>query len=272
MKKFLLLLSLIPAGLLAACGSDEGAASDVEKKDLVLGGTIPYSDMLEGGVKPYLEELGYTVEVREFNDYVQPNTALGSGSLDANLFQHEVYMTAFAEEHDMDLSGVIRVPTAPMAIYSEKFDSLDEIEPGSTVAIPNDPTNTARGLTVLRDSGLLEFDEDVNPLRVTENDVTSNPLDLKIETLEAAQLPRSLSSVDLAAINGNFAISAGLDLTTSLAKDNIPENIINQVVVLTENLDDQYVQDIKEAIESDEFKQFIEEEFQGFHQPDWMRE
>ncbi|MGP4038502.1 MetQ/NlpA family ABC transporter substrate-binding protein [Gracilibacillus sp. D59] len=269
MKK--LILFIIVISLLAACGSDEGNATE-EKKELVLGGTIPYSDMLEEGVKPYLEEKGYTVTIKEFNDYVQPNKALDNGSLDANLFQHLVYMEAFAEENDMELSSVITVPTAPIGIYSNSYDSLEDIEEGSTVAVANDPTNLARGLTVLRDNGLIEFSEDVDPLKASEKDITSNPLNLKFEPVEAAQLPRTLDSVDVAAINGNFAISAGIDLTTALARDELPENIINRVVVNTENIDDQYVADIKEAVESDHFKEVIDEQFQGFHRPDWMNE
>ncbi|HSI67301.1 MAG TPA: MetQ/NlpA family ABC transporter substrate-binding protein [Planococcus sp. (in: firmicutes)] len=264
------LLALLTAGTLAACGSDQSSAAGDEKKELNLGATIPYSEMLEKGVKPVLEEQGYTVNITEFTDYVQPNIALSNGSLDANLFQHEVYMEAFASENNMDLSSVITVPTAPIGLYSNQFQSLEEIEDGSTVALANDPTNLSRGLTVLRDNGLIEFDEDVDPLRVSEQDITSNPKNLEFQPIEAAQLPRTLDSVDLAAINGNFAISAGIDLTTALALDELPEHIINRVVVETENLDAEYVQDIIAAIESDRFNEVIEADFQGFHRPDWM--
>ncbi|WP_102349150.1 MetQ/NlpA family ABC transporter substrate-binding protein [Bacillus sp. Marseille-P3661] len=274
MKKVIyLLISILLAGTLAACGSSSAPStgeSAAEKKELVLGGTIPYSDMLELGVKPYLEKKGYTVTIKEFNDYVQPNKALDNGSLDANLFQHEVYMNAFAKENNMELTSVITVPTAPIGVYSNKYKTLDEIENGSTVAIANDPTNLARGLTVLRDNGLIEFNSDIDPLKASEKDITSNPKELKFQPVEAAQLPRTLESVDLAAINGNFAIAAGLDLTKALVRDKLPDNIINRVVVLTKNKDEQFVKDIKEAVESDEFKKVIEEEFQGFHKPDWM--
>ncbi|SEM85014.1 D-methionine transport system substrate-binding protein [Terribacillus saccharophilus] len=270
MKKALLVFfAAIFTAVLAGCGSGESSAS--ADKKIVLGATIPYSDMLEKGVKPYLEDKGYTVEVKEFNDYVQPNKSLETGSLDANLFQHKVYMDAFAEENNMDLTSVITVPTAPIGIYSNEFKSLDEIKDGSTVALANDPTNLGRGLTVLRDNGLIEIDENADPLRVTEKDVTSNPKNLKFEPVEAAQLPRTLESVDLAAINGNFAISAGIDLATALALDELPEDIQNRVVVSTENKDEQFVQDIKEAVESDEFAEVIEEEFTEFHKPEWMK-
>lgn len=268
----LMIFLLIVVGLLSGCGSDGSKASSDDQKELVLGGTIPYSDMLEQGVKPYLEKQGYSVTIKEFNDYVQPNMALKNGSIDANLYQHEVYMKAFAKENDMELSGVIKVPTAPIGIYSKKYQSLDEIEKGSTVAIANDPTNLARGLTVLKDNGVISFDEDVDPLRASVKDITDNPKELVFKPVEAAQLPRTLDSVDLAAVNGNFAIAAGMDLTKALVRDKLPENIINQVVVNRKDKDAPYVQAIKEAIQSDEFRKVIEENFQGFHEPEWFKQ
>ncbi|MBN8210893.1 hypothetical protein JI666_19275 [Bacillus sp. NTK071] len=268
----LMIFLLIVVGLLSGCGSDGSKASSDDQKELVLGGTIPYSDMLEQGVKPYLEKQGYSVTIKEFNDYVQPNMALKNGSIDANLYQHEVYMKAFAKENDMELSGVIKVPTAPIGIYSKKYQSLDEIEKGSTVAIANDPTNLARGLTVLKDNGVISFDEDVDPLRASVKDITDNPKELVFKPVEAAQLPRTLDSVDLAAVNGNFAIAAGMDLTKALVRDKLPENIINQVVVNRKDKDAPYVQAIKEAIQSDEFRKVIEENFQGFHDPEWFKQ
>lgn len=265
----ILFLSALLVVVLSACATDDrsGAAT---KKELVLGATIPYSDMLEKGVKPYLEKKGYRVTIKEFNDYVQPNLALNSGSLDANLFQHKVYMDAFAKENNLKLTSVITVPTAPIGIYSNKYKTLDEIEDGSTVTLANDPTNLSRGLTVFRDNGLIEIDNAADPLRSSLKDITNNPKNLKFKPVEAAQLPRTLESVDLAAVNGNFAIAAGLDLTKALAKDILPEDIHNRIVVLTKNKDEQLVKDIKEAVESDSFKKVIDEDFQGFHTPDWM--
>lgn len=247
-----------------------GASGDSDNKKITLGATVPYSDMLEKGVKPYLEKKGYTVEMKEFNDYVQPNISLKSGSLDANLFQHKVYMDAFAKENNMKLSSVITVPTAPIGIYSKKYKSLDEIKPGSTVSLANDPTNLARGLTVLRDNGLIEIDSSANPLKVSEKDVTRNPKSLKFQPVEAAQTPRTLDSVDLAAVNGNFAISSGLNLKEALVKDKLPDDIINRIVVLEKNKDSKLAKDLKSAVESDEFKKVIDEEFGEFHKPDWM--
>jgi D-methionine transport system substrate-binding protein len=270
MKKVLLsLFSIVFMIVLSACNSE--SSTTTEKKEIVLGATVPYSDMLEKGVKPLLEKKGYKVEITEFNDYVQPNLSLGSGSLDGNLFQHKVYMEAFAKEHKLELTDVITVPTAPIGIYSEKYKSLDEIQDGSTVAIANDPTNLARHLKVLNDAGVITFSDSVDPLRATVKDIQNNPKNLKFKEIEAAQLPRTLGSVDLAAINGNFAISAGLDLTTALAVDQLPEDFINRIVVRTEDLDQQFVKDIKEAVESDEFLKVIESDFKGFTKPQWMK-
>ncbi|MQR94162.1 MetQ/NlpA family ABC transporter substrate-binding protein [Fictibacillus phosphorivorans] len=266
MKRFKVFISAaLLIGILAGCG-----ASGESEKKITLGATVPYSDMLEKGVKPYLEQKGYAVEVKEFNDYVQPNISLKSGSLDANLFQHKVYMDAFSEENDMKLASVITVPTAPIGIYSKKYKSIDEIKPGSTVSLANDPTNLARGLTVLRDNGLIEIDSSANPLRVSEKDVTKNPKNLKFQPVEAAQTPRTLDSVDLAAVNGNFALSSGLDLKDALVKDKLPEEIINRIVVLEKDKNSQLAKDLKAAVESGAFKKVIQSDFEEFHKPDWM--
>ncbi|WP_096434509.1 MetQ/NlpA family ABC transporter substrate-binding protein [Alteribacter populi] len=258
--------------LLTACNESSSAGDAPEEKEIVFGATVPYTEMLEWAVKPSLEEKGYDVTVMEFSDYVQPNNALDEGSLDANLFQHEVYLTAFSEEANLDLSLVIPVPTAPIGIYSNKYESLTDIEDGSSVGIANDPTNLSRGLTVLRDAGLIEISDDADPIRASTADITDNPKNLQFHEIEAGQLPRSLESLDLAAVNGNFAIAAGMDLTKALALDNLPPEIQNQVVVNTEDLDEQFVNDIKEVIRSGEFEKVIDNDFQGFKKPGWMAE
>ncbi|MDQ0268833.1 MetQ/NlpA family ABC transporter substrate-binding protein [Cytobacillus purgationiresistens] len=269
MKKIWLTFILVGFVIgLSACSS----ATSEEKRKLVFGATVPYSDMLKEGVVPILEKKGYSVEVKEFNDYVQPNIALDSGDLDANLFQHKVYLENFNKEKGLELIDVVSVPTAPIGIYSVQYGSLDEIKEGSTVAIANDPTNLARGLTVLRDAGLLKLAEEINPVTVTVKDIEDNPKNLKFHEVDAAQLPRSLESVDLAAVNGNFAVAAGLDLTTAIYRDQIPDEIQNRIVVRDGDKDQQFVKDIIESVESKEFLQVIDKHFQGFHKPKWMEE
>jgi D-methionine transport system substrate-binding protein len=274
MKKVLLILVLLLSiGVIAACGnsSEKSSSSTEEKKDLKIGATAgPYSDMVSKAIKPLLEKKGYSVEVVEFSDYIQPNIALGNGDIDANLFQHKIYMENFAKEHDLELSELIIVPTAPMGIYSSKFDSLDAITDGSSISLPNDPVNLARALGVLEDAGLVTLDADVNPLTVSEKDVTENPKNLEFQPIEAGQLPRSVDSVDLAAVPGNFALAAKMNLLDALVLEDMPDDYRNRVVVDTKDVEAAFAKDIQEVVESVDFESIIDEQFQGFGKPAWM--
>lgn len=280
MRKLSAILSIILIiGVLAACGSnndesgkDEAGASEAKDK-ITFGATSgPYSDMVNKALKPLLEEKGYEIENIEFSDYIQPNNALDNGDIDANLFQHKIYYEAFAEENGMDLSEVIIVPTAPMGLFSNEYDSIDAIEDGSTITIANDPTNLARTLVMLSDEGLITISEDVEPLKASIKDIDENPKNLKFHEIEAGQLPRTVDSEDLAAVPGNFALAAGFDLLDALALENMPDDYRNRVVVNTEDLDTDWVNDIKEVVESPEFEEIIDNEFQGFGKPEWMEE
>ncbi|MBU8906476.1 MetQ/NlpA family ABC transporter substrate-binding protein [Desertibacillus haloalkaliphilus] len=275
-KLKLFLFSCLMIALVAACSnSSEEAAQDSGQADdkgtLTIGATSgPYSDMVTKAIQPGLEEQGYTVDVIEFNDYIQPNTALGNGSIDANLFQHKIYMENFAEGNNLDLSEVVVVPTAPMGIYSNKFDSMDEIEDGAEIAVPNDPTNLARALLMLEEAGLITVNEEANPLTISERDVEENVKNLNFSPIEAAQLPRAVDSVDLSAVPGNFALAAQMDLLDALQLETMPDDYRNRVVVNTSDLEERFVEDIKAVVESDAFEQVIDEEFQGFGKPEWM--
>jgi D-methionine transport system substrate-binding protein len=275
-KLFLSFVILISIAALAACGgSSEEASSSEEsattKKEVKIGATSgPYSDMVSNAIKPLLEEKGYEVEVVEFSDYVQPNLALSKGDLDANLFQHKIYMENFAKENKIELSDVISVPTAPMGIYSKTFTSIDEIADGAAIAIPNDPTNAARAFLILEDLGLIKLNADADPLTVSEKDVENNVKNLVFQPIEAAQLPRAVDSVDLAAVPGNFALAAKMDLLDALQLENMPDQYRNRVVVDTKNIDSQFAKALKEVVESEEFEAIIDEDFQGFGKPEWM--
>ncbi|MDE3838988.1 hypothetical protein C0966_06315 [Bacillus methanolicus] len=275
-KLFLSFFLLLSIGILAACGAgSEKSSGDTkrsETKQITFGATSgPYSDMVNKAIKPILEEKGYEVKVVEFSDYIQPNLALSQGDLDANLFQHKIYMETFAKEHNLDLSEVIVVPTAPMGIYSKKFSSLDEVTDGASIAIPNDPTNAARAFLILQDAGLIKLDPNANPLTVSEKDVKENVKNLTFKPLEAAQLPRAVDSVDLSAVPGNFALAAKMDLLDALQLENMPDQYRNRVVINTKDKDAQFVKDIKEAVESEAFEKVIDEQFKGFGKPEWMK-
>ena len=271
MRKWLaVLIFTVIVGALAACGSNDKTSGD--SKEIKFGATAgPYSDMLKKAIIPGLEKKGYKVDVIEFSDYIQPNNALANGEIQANLFQHSIYLENFAKENKLDLTALIAVPTAPMGIYSNKYKSLDEIEDGATITIPNDPTNGARAFNTLQDEGLIKLDENANPLTVSEKDVIENKKNLVFQPIEAGQLPRSVESSDLAAVPGNFALAAKMDLLSALVLENMLDPYRNIVAVQTENKDSQFAKDIKEVIESDEFEKVIDEEFKGFGKPEWMK-
>jgi D-methionine transport system substrate-binding protein len=279
MKKWLTaIIFVLVVGALAACGgtdskesSSEKASAKEETKEIKIGATAgPYSDMLNKAIKPGLEEKGYSVEIVEFSDYIQPNKALNNDDIQANLFQHSIYLENFAKENKMDLTALISVPTAPMGIYSNKYKSLDDVKDGSTVTIPNDPTNAARAFNTLEDEGLIKLDPKANPLTVSEKDVKENKKNLVFQPIEAGQLPRSVESADLAAVPGNFALAAKMDLLKALALENMLDQYRNIVAVTTANKDSQLAKDIKAVVESEGFEKIIDEEFKGFGKPEWM--
>ncbi|CAH1201985.1 D-methionine-binding lipoprotein MetQ [Paenibacillus plantiphilus] len=263
--------------LAAGCGANNtsndttGNETSKEKKKITFGATAgPYSDMVTKAIKPIMEAKGYALEVIEFNDYVQPNKALAGGSLDANLFQHIIYLKKFAEDNKLDLVDVISVPTAPMGLYSKKFKTVEEITDGAELAIANDPANLARSLLLLQDLGLIKVKADADPTKISEKDIAENPKNLKISLLEAAQLPRTVEGTDLAVVAGNFALAAKMDLNSAIKLENMAENYRNVIAINTKDSDGQFVKDLKETVESDEFERAIDEYFQGFSKPEWM--
>ena len=251
-----------------------GASSAVAKdaKELVIGTSAgPYADQVKLGIKPILEKLGYKVKVVEFNDYIQPNFALAEGSLDANAFQHIVYLTKFSNDNKLALSELIKVPTAPIAIYSKKHHSLTEVKDGTTIALPNDPTNQARALVLLEQLGWIKLKPNVDPVRASENDVAVNIKKIKLIPLEAAQLPRSLEDTDYSFVNGNYALASGLKLTDALAQEKISARYQNLVAIRTEDKSKPWVKDLEAAYRSREFLAVTNQYFSGFAKPDYQQ-
>jgi len=247
------------------------AATAQQKKEIVFGATAgPYADQIKLGIKPLLEKKGYTVRIVEFNDYIQPNHALAQGALDANAFQHIVYLTKFATENKLAISELLKVPTAPIAIYSRKHKTLD-VKEGAVVALPNDPTNAARALVVLQEIGWVKLREGTDPIRASEKDVAVNIKKIRLVPIEAAQLPRSLDDTDYSFVNGNFALASGLKLTEALALEKTGPTYQNVVAVRTADKDTPWVRDIAEAYRSKEFLAITETKFAGFVKTDYQQ-
>ncbi|VXB58857.1 MetQ/NlpA family ABC transporter substrate-binding protein [Massilia sp. 9I] len=246
-----------------------GAVQAKDPKELVIGTSAgPYADQIKLGIKPILEKKGYKVRIVEFNDYIQPNFALAEGSLDANVFQHIVYLSRFASEHKLALSELVKIPTAPIAIYSRKHRSLDAAKSGSTVALPNDPTNQARALVMLDQLGWIKLRPKVDPVRASEKDIAANLRGVKLLPLEAAQLPRALQDADFAFVNGNYALASGLKLKDALRTEKISPNYANLVAVRTADRDKPFARDIAAAYRSREFLEVTNRHFPDYAKTD----
>lgn len=226
----------------------------------------PHAEILNGPVKELLEAEGYTLDVREFTDYVLPNTATEEGEVDANFFQHGPYLESFNEERGTHLVSVAAVHFEPFALYAGRTASLDDLAEGSIVAVPNDTTNEARALLLLQQEGLLTLAEDAG-ITATTRDIVDNPLNIEFKELEAAAIPTVLADVDIACINGNYALNADLSLDDALAveaDDSLAAQTYANVLVVREgNEGSAKIQALAAALTSDETRTFIEETYQG---------
>lgn len=202
---------------------------------------------------------------------MQPNLALAQGSLDANFFQHLVYLKKFAADQKLDIVELVQGPIAPLGAYSKTRKSLAEAKEGDRVTLPNDPSNLARALVLLEQNKLVTLKPGIDPLRATEKDLADNPRKLKFIPLEAAQLPRSLGDTEYAIINGNFAISSGLKLTEAVALEKTPDHYLNVVAVKRADKDTPWAKDLVEAYRSDDFKAVVNAKFQGYAKPSFLQ-
>ena len=256
MKKSILKFALGVALVLGVSG-----LSAKDDKVIRIGATpIPHVEILEQ-VKPILAKAGYTLEIKEFTDYVTPNLAVDDGDLDANFFQHVPYLTEFNKNKGTDLVKTVNVHLEPMGVYSTKIKSLSELKDGDTIAVPNDPTNENRALDVLEKAGLLEF---ADVALKTKIDITKNPRNFEIEELDAPQLPRVLGDVAIAVINTNYALSANLNpLKDALVLESKDSPYANIVVVKRGNENNPAIKALNKAINSEEIRKFIKEKYQG---------
>ncbi|MDJ0463237.1 MetQ/NlpA family ABC transporter substrate-binding protein [Streptomyces sp. H27-C3] len=255
---------------LTACGtaSDPGAKSESGKADeskalVVAASPTPHGDILNYVRDNLAEKNGLKLTVKEFTDYVLPNTATQSGEVDANFFQHKPYLDDFNKKKGTTIVPVVNVHLEPLALYSKKSKDLKEIKPGQTVAVPNDTTNEGRALKLLAENGLITL-KDGAGTDAKLSDIKDKK-GLEFKELEAATLPRALDDVDAAIINGNYAIEADLDpAKDSLAIEKAEGNpYANFLAVKKGNETDARVQKLAKLLNSDEVKKFIEDKYDG---------
>ena len=249
--------------ILPGCTSTGGSNAETIRVGVCAG---PYQDMFEQAIEPSLTEQGYSVKYVEFSDYVQPNNALADGEIDLNLFQHATYLESFSKQHNLDLASIVEVPTAAMGVFLGKAGSLDQLPPNATVAIPNDDTNLSRALRVLQQAGLITLDASVDPAKAGVNNIAENPRGLYFQQVNADVL----DSVDVAVINGNYAIGAGLDLADAAYVEQLSEGYYNVIAVQGADADAEFAQAVKGIVQSDAFKSVIDDPdniFAGFGKP-----
>ena len=264
MKKKILLFAAA-ATLLLSLTACSGGAKD-EKTVLTIGATpVPHVAILEK-VKPMLAEEGIDLQITEYTDYVIPNTAVDSGDLDANFFQHITYMNDFNAERKTQLVSVGEIHFEPLGIYAGKTASLADLKEGAQVSIPSDATNEGRALMLLQTQGLIKLKEGAG-LTATPNDIVENKLGLIFLEVEAAAIPRTLQDVDIAVINGNYALQAGLSTEQALAiedkQSEAAKNYANVIVVKKGNENNEAVKKLVEALQTEEIKNFINETYKG---------
>lgn len=286
-----LLTGVLTAGILTGCGGaaeDAGAETPVEEGNAeeaapaeseetgetaeekgtitIAASPTPHAEILEAA-KPILAKQGWNLEITVFDDYILPNQVVDSGELDANYFQHIPYLDEFNEQQGTQLVNAGGIHYEPFGIYPGTKKTLEEVADGDVIAVPNDTTNEARALLLLQDNGLITLKEGAG-LTATVQDIEENPHNLKIQELEAAQVPRVVDEVAYVVLNGNYALQAGF----SVAKDSIAyesadseaaKTYVNVIAVKEGNENNEGIKALVEALKSDEIKQYINDNYDG---------
>lgn len=263
---------------LTACGgnsatSSSAATSGAATSSSASNGTAitvgaspsPHAEILKA-VEDEIKAAGYELKVVEYNDYVQPNVALSEGDLDANYFQHKPYLDNYNQENGTDLVSAAAIHFEPMGIYAGKSSDIKNVPDGAKIAVPSDATNEARALLLLQDQGVLKLKDGVG-LEATKNDIAENPHNVEFVEVEAASVPRTLQDADFGVINGNYALSAGLDTTATLASEGAgseaAKTYANIVAVRKGEDQTDKTKALVKALTSDTAKKFIENQYKG---------
>lgn len=284
MKKFAkIALALAVLVGFSSCGAKDNenskdASAETKTEDKAEGTTIKigvvgeYNEVLEKVIARYEEATGNKVELQKFSDYSQPNEALIAGDIDLNAYQHHKFLDEFNESKGSDLISIGDTMLAPMGLYSEKIKSIDELEDGAKVAIPNDPTNGSRALFLLQEAGLIKVDGQAGDL-IGVDKVTDNPKNLEIIEMDASTTPRSLEDVDIAAVNDTFALDSGLDKEKSVfvedPKSESVKEYINLIAARKEDENNEAYKEFVKYYQTEETKKDMEEITKGAWLPAW---
>ena len=244
----------------------EAAAASGETVKIKIGATpSPHAEILEAA-KDALKKKGVEIEIVTYNDYVQPNIATDEGQIDANYFQHQPYLDDFNKENNTHVVSVGKIHYEPFGIYAGKSKDLKNIQDGAKIAVPNDTTNEARALLLLEANGIIKL-KDGAGLTATKQDIVENPHNVEIYEVEAAQIPRSLDSVDFACMNGNFAIQANYKPSEALAAEKsdseAAQTYANIISVADNYNDEEFAKTLVEVLNSKEIHYFINEKYEG---------
>lgn len=249
---------------LTACGGKENKADD--KTITVAASPTPHAEILEAA-KDLLKEKGYTLEIKEFDDYPQQNVVVDEGEFDANYFQPQPYLDNFNEEKGSDLVSAAKIHYEPLGIYPGASEDLENIKDGAKIAVPNDATNEARALLLLEENGIITLKEDAG-LNATKKDVEENPHNIEIVELDAAQIARVVEELDFVVLNGNYALDAGFNVQTdAIAKEEADseaaQTYANIIAVKKENKDSEKIKALVEVLQSEEIGKFITDTYEG---------
>ncbi|MGO1591125.1 MAG: MetQ/NlpA family ABC transporter substrate-binding protein [Ancrocorticia sp.] len=268
MKKLLALAGALVLSV-TACSAPGSNSSNEEESD----GTKttltfsksqgPYSVLFEDAIQPILEEKGYEINAVDFSDLLNADIALNDGDVDFNVEQHTAYMEDFNAKNDGDLVALSPIPTVPAGVYSDRYDSVDEVFDGATVAVPNDASNRARAYLLMEKNGWIEVDDSGDFAAIDESNVTENPYNLDFTEMKSLSIPAVSEDFDFIVITGSIVYNADIDPSTALATEDIVDNMVLQVVVKEEDKDSQWAQDIVDAYHSDELKQYLDENNDG---------
>ena len=250
----------------ATTSAATGASDSGDAKVITVGASpSPHAEILNA-VKDELAKDGYELKVVEYNDYVQPNVAVSEGDLDANYFQHKPYLDNYNQENGTDLQSAAAIHFEPMGLYAGKSSDIKNVPDGAKIAVPSDATNEARALLLLQDQGVIKL-KDGAGLEATKNDIAENLHNIQLVEVEAAAVPRTLQDADFGVINGNYALSAGLDTSSTLASEGADseaaKTYANIVAVRKGDEQSDKTKALVKALTSDTAKEFIESQYKG---------